>query len=84
MCHTPAVPVEHTDDRPALQTLTHVVAFGGFVPLLAAPTYAAWLNVPLVTLLRGNDFDLGLFDARPPGDPLRGPGTRRVCLPHES
>jgi glycosyltransferase involved in cell wall biosynthesis len=46
---------------PALQTLTHVVAFGGFVPLLAAPTYAAWLNVPLVTLLRGNDFDLGLF-----------------------
>ena len=46
---------------PALQTLTHVVAFGGFVPLLAAPTCAAWLNVPLVTLLRGNDFDLGLF-----------------------
>ena len=38
-----------------------MVAFGGFVPLLAAPTYAAWLNVPLVTLLRGNDFDLGLF-----------------------
>ena len=46
---------------PARQTLTHVVAFGGFVPLLAAPTYAAWLNVPLVTLLRGNDFDMGLF-----------------------
>jgi len=44
-----------------LRTLTHVVAFGGFVPLLAAPTYAAWLHVPLVTLLRGNDFDLGLF-----------------------
>jgi glycosyltransferase involved in cell wall biosynthesis len=40
---------------------THVVAFGGVLPLLAGPTYAAWLGVPLVTLLRGNDFDAGIF-----------------------
>lgn len=46
---------------------THVVAFGGTLPLLAAPTYAAWLELPLVTLLRGNDFDTGLFSLRRQG-----------------
>lgn len=43
---------------------THVVAFGGAAPVLAAPAFAAWLGVPLVTLLRGNDFDTGLFSLR--------------------
>ena len=43
---------------------THVVAFGGATPVLAAPALAAWLGVPLVTLLRGNDFDTGLFSLR--------------------
>lgn len=40
---------------------THVVAFGGALPLLAGPAYAAWLGLPLITLLRGNDFDAGVF-----------------------
>ena len=39
---------------------THVVAFGGAWPLACAPQYAAWLELPLVTLLRGNDFDTGI------------------------
>lgn len=43
---------------------THVVAFGGTYALLAAPVIAAWLGVPLVTLLRGNDFDTGVFSLR--------------------
>lgn len=43
---------------------SHVVAFGGVVPLLAGPVYAAWLRAPLVTLLRGNDFDVGIFSPR--------------------
>ena len=43
---------------------THVIAFGGASPVLAAPAFAAWLGVPLVTLLRGNDFDTGLFSLR--------------------
>ena len=43
---------------------THLVAFGGQLTLLAAPVYAAWLQIPLVTLLRGNDFDLGVFNAQ--------------------
>lgn len=48
--------------RPEAQArYTHVVAFGGALPLLAGPAFAAWLGAPLVTLLRGNDFDAGLF-----------------------
>jgi glycosyltransferase involved in cell wall biosynthesis len=43
---------------------THVVAFGGYLPLLAGPVFAAWLGVPLVTLIRGNDFDANLFTPR--------------------
>ncbi len=45
-------------------TYTHVVAFGGTYPLLSAPIYAAWAGLPLVTLLRGNDFDTGMFSLR--------------------
>ncbi|HEY6141408.1 MAG TPA: glycosyltransferase family 4 protein, partial [Thermoanaerobaculia bacterium] len=44
--------------------VTHVVAFGGYLPLLAAPAFAAFIDRPLVTLLRGNELDAGLFDTR--------------------
>ena len=47
------------DDTP-----THVVAFGGNLPILAGPAYAAWLQVPLVTLIRGNDFDAAVFSPK--------------------
>jgi len=50
--------------RHAEAPYTQVVAFGGQTPLLAGPTFAAWLGVPLVTLLRGNDFDLGVFSPK--------------------
>lgn len=43
---------------------SHVVAFGGHVPLLAAPSLAAFWDVPLVTMIRGNDFDAALFSPR--------------------
>lgn len=43
---------------------THIVAFGGTLPLLAGPVYAAWLGLPLITLLRGNDFDVGIFQGK--------------------
>ena len=43
---------------------THVVAFGGTHALLGAPVIAAWLGAPLVTCLRGNDFDTGVFSLR--------------------
>lgn len=43
---------------------THVVAFGGFVPIFAAPLFAQWLGLPLLTLLRGNDFDAAIFSPK--------------------
>jgi glycosyltransferase involved in cell wall biosynthesis len=58
---------EHTLRRAATlldDRTTHVVAFGGSLPLLAGPVYAAWLGASLVTLLRGNDFDTGVFSIR--------------------
>jgi glycosyltransferase involved in cell wall biosynthesis len=44
--------------------ITHLAAFGGYVPLLSAPLYAAWLKLPYVVLLRGNDFDTGIFSPK--------------------
>ena len=41
-----------------------IVAFGGHMPLLCAPAFAAWMHLPLVTLIRGNELDAGLFDPR--------------------
>ncbi|MEV0898891.1 glycosyltransferase family 4 protein [Actinoplanes sp. NPDC049802] len=49
---------------PAIGDYTHIVAFGGTYPLLSAPVYAAWSGLPLITLLRGNDFDTGMFSLR--------------------
>lgn len=48
----------------ATEPPTHVVAFGGTHPLLAAPVWAAWLDRPLVTLFRGNDLHTGVFSVR--------------------
>lgn len=41
-----------------------LICFGGYLPVLAAPVYARWMNVPLLTLLRGNDFDAAIFTPR--------------------
>lgn len=43
---------------------SHLIAFGGYLPVLAGPSLAAWLGAPLVTLIRGNDFDAAVFSAR--------------------
>lgn len=40
---------------------THIVAFGGSYPILALPVLKAWLKACAITMLRGNDFDLGIF-----------------------
>ncbi|MGE0821722.1 MAG: glycosyltransferase family 4 protein [Candidatus Binatia bacterium] len=40
---------------------SHLIAFGGLLPFVAAPLFAAWLQLPLITLVRGNDFDIGIF-----------------------
>ena len=46
------------------EAITHVVAFGGSRPIMAGPVLAAWLGVPLITLIRGNDFDAAVFSTR--------------------
>ncbi|MFZ2957509.1 MAG: glycosyltransferase family 4 protein [Candidatus Ozemobacteraceae bacterium] len=40
---------------------THIVAFGGTIPFIAGPIFARWLGVPLITMMRGNDFDTAIF-----------------------
>ena len=57
--HTLRRAADLVDDR-----TTHVVAFGGSLPILGGPVYAAWCGAALVTLLRGNDFDTGVFSIR--------------------
>ncbi|MEU5987804.1 glycosyltransferase family 4 protein [Spirillospora sp. NPDC047418] len=59
----------------------HVVAFGGVYAMLAAPVLSSLLDAPLVTLLRGNDIDAGVFSIRRRGvlaDALRA--SSRVCV----
>lgn len=51
-------------EKQSAQPYTHVIAFGGWLPMIAAPVFAAWLQAPLITMLRGNDFDIALFSPR--------------------
>ncbi len=46
------------------QSYSLLICFGGYLPVLAAPVYAKWMSVPLLTLLRGNDFDAAIFTPR--------------------
>jgi glycogen(starch) synthase len=41
-----------------------LVCFGGYLPMLAAPVFAKWLGIPLITMIRGNDFDAAVFTPR--------------------
>lgn len=69
-----AIPVSESEAHSAnlgwnfIEQLPHsfdkIVAFGGYMPLITAPVYSKWLNLPLVTLVRGNDFDTSLFNPR--------------------
>lgn len=58
-----------------------LVCFGGYLPVLAAPVYAAWLSVPLLTLIRGNDFDSAIFTPRK-RDLLRDAfeASQKICV----
>ncbi|WP_067456646.1 glycosyltransferase family 4 protein [Actinomadura macra] len=60
---------------------SHVIGFGGTYSMLAAPVLARLLDARLVTLLRGNDIDVGVFSLRRRGvltDALRA--SARVCV----
>jgi len=40
---------------------THMLAFGGNLPVLAASVFPNWAMLPLIILFRGNDLDAALF-----------------------
>ncbi len=44
--------------------ISMLVCFGGYLGVLAAPVFARWLGVPLLTMIRGNDFDTSIFTPR--------------------
>lgn len=46
------------------KSISAMVCFGGYLPMLAAPVFSKWLSVPLLTLVRGNDFDSAVFTPR--------------------
>jgi len=58
--HTLNVAWEFVRQKP----FSALVCFGGYLPMLAAPVFAKWLSVPLLTLVRGNDFDSAVFTPR--------------------
>ncbi len=46
------------------KTVSAIVCFGGYLPVLAAPVFSKWMAVPLLTMIRGNDFDSAIFTPR--------------------
>lgn len=72
---------QHAKKRP----YTHVLAFGGSLSMSAGPVFAAWMDLPFVLCLRGNDWDVGIFS------PKRMPVLERAinraaaicCVSHE-
>ena len=58
---------------------THIAAFGGLLPLIASPVFAKWLEIPLITMIRGNDFDAGIFSLKR-GDILRNALKNSACV----
>ncbi len=49
---------------PFINNVTHIAAFGGNLPLNLTPMVAKWKQIPLITFIRGNDFDEGIFSKR--------------------
>ncbi|MEL7148432.1 MAG: hypothetical protein AAFO69_18810, partial [Bacteroidota bacterium] len=48
-------------DRPRYD---YLVSFGSHLSMIAAPIFAKWLQISLVSMIRGNDFDSSIFSPR--------------------
>ena len=71
-----AVPIERSEEftlslasefiqqLPFLDSLTHIGVFGGNLPLNIGPILSKWIQKPLITFIRGNDFDEGIFSKK--------------------
>lgn len=42
----------------------YIVSFGSHLTMIAAPVFTKWLDTPLITMIRGNDFDSAIFSPR--------------------
>ncbi|WP_028888856.1 glycosyltransferase family 4 protein [Tenacibaculum ovolyticum] len=47
-----------------LNEITHILAFGGNLPMNLAPILSKWTTISLITFIRGNDFDEGIFSKK--------------------
>lgn len=45
----------------------YLVCYGSHLSVIAAPVFSKWLNIPLITMVRGNDFDNAVFNPRKRG-----------------
>lgn len=50
--------------EPYREQYTHLVAYGGNLPVRAAAVFPHWLVLPSVVLFRGNDLDAGIFSSK--------------------
>lgn len=64
--------------------LDGIVAFGGFLPILSAPIYAAWLQKPYAVCIRGNDMDVSVFHAQRQAYWLHALGQAKVIITNSS
>ena len=46
---------------------TAIVCFGSHLSILGAPVFSKWFDWKLITMVRGNDFDISLFSPRKKG-----------------
>jgi glycogen(starch) synthase len=54
----------HINQHTMLKEVDLILAFGGTLPVLSGPVYSKWLNKPLATMFRGNDFDVAIFSPK--------------------
>ncbi len=47
-----------------MQQFDYIISFGGYLAMIGAPIYSKWSKTPLVTFLRGNDFDSAVFSPK--------------------
>ena len=62
--HTLNVLWSHIELHPLITTDTILVSYGSQLCQRGLPLIAKWLNLPLVTCFRGNDFDSGIFSSK--------------------
>ncbi|OWW25828.1 hypothetical protein B4Q04_09550 [Zobellia sp. OII3] len=61
---TLSLAAEFIQQLPFLDTLSYIGIFGGNLPINLGPVLSKWIHKPLITFIRGNDFDEGIFSKK--------------------